>query len=57
MLDVLGNVVVDGGWQRQVEETVCRGPSRQRQDVCVEFGEGALVSIFPTYVGVPAEEG
>lgn len=57
MLDVLGNVVVDGGGQRQVEETVCHRPSRQRQDVCVEFGEGAVLSIVPTYVGVPAKEG
>lgn len=27
--DVLGNIVVDSGWQSQVEETVCLGSSRQ----------------------------
>lgn len=57
MLDVPGNVVVDGGWQRQVEETVRLGSSGQRQDVFVESGEGTLIGIFPTDVRVPAEEG
>lgn len=57
MLDVLGNIVVDGGWQRQVEETVCLGSSGKRQDVLVEFGEGTLLSVFPADIRVPAEEG
>lgn len=56
-LDVLGDVVVDSWWQGQVEETVCFGSSRQRQDVCVELGEGFLIYIFPTNVRVSAEEG
>ena len=57
LLDVLGDVMVDGGRQRQVEETVCLGASGQGLDVCVEFGEGALFYIFPTDVRVSAEEG
>lgn len=57
VLDVLGNIVVDGGRQRQVEETVRLVSPGQRQDVCVEFGEGIFIGIFPTDVCVPAEEG
>lgn len=57
MLDVLRNAVVDGGRQRQVEETVgVRGPG-QRHDVRVQLGEGALGVVIPTDVRVPAEEG
>lgn len=56
LLDVLGDLVVDGGGQRQVEETVCLGSTRQRHDVSVEFAEGTLVTILPTNVRVPAEE-
>lgn len=49
--------MVDGGWQRQVEETVRLRSSGQRLDVSVEFGEGSLICIFPTDVRVPFEEG
>lgn len=57
MLDVLGDVMVDSGRQRQVEETVGIGAARQRLDVCVESGEGSFISILPTDVCVSAEEG
>ena len=57
VLYVLGDIVVDRGWQGQVEETVCLGSTGQRLDVFVEFGEGSLISIFPTDICVPAEEG
>lgn len=57
MLDVAGDVVVDRWWQSQVEEPVGLLASGQRQDVSVQFGEGALICILPTDVGVPAEEG
>lgn len=57
VLDVLGNIVVDGGRQGQIKETVCLGSSGQRQDVCVELGEGTLFCVFPTDVRVPLEEG
>lgn len=57
VLDVLSNAVVDGGRQRQVEETVCVRRPRQRHDVCVELGEGALGVVIPADVRVPAEEG
>lgn len=57
MLNVLCNIVVDCRWQGEVEETVSLNSSRQRQDVCVEFGEGTLITIFPTDIRVPAEEG
>ena len=57
MLDVFSNTVVDGGRQCQVEQTVgSRGP-RQRQDVCIELGEGALSCVIPADVRVPAKEG
>lgn len=57
MLDVLGDIMVDGGWQRQVEEAVGIGAARQRLDVRVESGEGRLISVLPTDVRVSAEEG
>lgn len=56
MLDVFGDLVVDGRGQRQVEEAVCVGSAGQRRDVSVEFAEGALVVVLPTDVGVPLEE-
>lgn len=56
VLDVLGDLVVDGGGQRQVEEAVRVGSAGQRRDVSVEFAEGSLVVVLPTDVGVPLEE-
>lgn len=54
--EVFGHVVVDGRRQGQVEEAVGLVSSRERQDVRVKLGEGALICIFPTDVRVPAEE-
>lgn len=56
VLDVLGDLVVNGRGQRQVEEAVCVGSAGQRRDVSVEFAEGTLVVVLPTDVGVPLEE-
>lgn len=56
MLDVLGDLVVDGRGQRQVEEAVRVGSAGQRRDVSVELAEGALVVVLATDVGVPLEE-
>lgn len=57
VLNVLGNIVVDGGWQGQVEEPVSPRASWKRLNVCVEFGERIPIYVFPTDVRVPAEEG
>lgn len=57
MLDVFSNTVVDGGRQCQVEQTVGIRRPRQRHDVRVELGEGALRCVIPADVRVPAEEG
>lgn len=57
VLDVFSNTVVDGGRQCQVEQTVGIGRPRQRHDVCIELGEGALGCVIPADVRVPAEEG
>ena len=54
--DVLADVVVDAGRQGQVEEAVGVRSPRQRQQVGVKSGEGALVCVLPTHVGVTAEE-
>ena len=54
--DVLADVVVDAGRQRQVEEAVSVLSPRQRQQVGVKFGEGAPVCVLPAHVGVTAEE-
>lgn len=56
MFDVLGDLVVDGGGQRQVEEAVCVRSAGQRRDVSVELAEGTLVIVLPTDVRVPLEE-
>lgn len=56
VFDVLGDIMVDAGWQGQVEETVGSCTSRQRHQVCMQVGEGALIIVLPTYIGVTAEE-
>lgn len=55
--DVPGDIVVNAGWQGQVEEAVSFCATRQRQQVAIEVGEGTLIIILPTYVRVAAEEG
>lgn len=56
VLDVLGDLVVDRGGQRQVEEAVCFGAAGQRRDVSVEIAEGTLLVVLPADVRVPLEE-
>ncbi len=56
MLDVLGDVVVDAGWQGQVEEAVGLSSSRQGQQVSVQVRERGFIHVLPADVRVSAEE-
>lgn len=54
--DVLGDVVVNAGRQRQVKEAVGLAAAGQRQQVLVQLGERGLLVILATHVRIPLEE-
>ena len=54
--NVFGDVLVDTGGQRQVEEAVRLGAAGQSIQVRAEFQKGLGVTILPAQVGVPAEK-
>ena len=56
VLDVLADVVVDGGRQGHVEEAIGVHAARQCLDVRVQLGEGVLFRVAPADVRVAAEE-
>lgn len=55
--DVCADVVVDGGGQSQVEESMGIGSRRQRRQVSAELGERVAIIITASKVGVLTEEG
>lgn len=54
--DVRANLLVDCGWQSQVEESVSVTTSRQGGEVMTERCERLAVIISASDVGVPTEE-
>lgn len=54
--DVRADLLVDGGWQSQVEESVGGTSSRQGGQMKTELCEGAAVVVSASDVGVLTEE-
>lgn len=54
--DVCADMVVDGGWQSQIEQPVSVSSPRQRWQMGAELVEWISVIIPATQVGVLAEE-
>lgn len=55
--NVGADVVIDGGRESQVEESVGTGPAGQRGQMGIELGEGGPLVIPAAQVGVSTEEG
>lgn len=55
--DICADMLVDSGWQGQVEESVGVSSPGQRRQMSVELSERAVIVIEAAQVGVLTEEG